>query len=448
MDDLATFLAVPCLAVGLGWGIRGQFGHERGALVPGAFLGLSLALLSGWPVHAAIRLGAITMMTCAVGGLMTYGQTLGLVQNQPVSSIRWWGYLGLFVKGGFWFGFVGVFTGMMAGGVPYGAAELLVLMLVTTILGLVGMQLFNRPHQPPDRLPRIYFSGRASDKPRLEYWGGLWLGLLGVMAYAWFIKGDGAAVRLACWGILGGGIGFSFGEMLQCFGSHRVPFGQKAQPWIDWWKVMEITFGLFGGLFIAMGWVQTFGLRHPAPEFPITIPSRLELLGIVIWLPLAVIGHHSRDSICDLWELPFQALVIPIPCIFCGSVWPAFAIMPLLTLATARHIIWQEHYGRDKYIGRTTMFILIWGVFAVASLFGYQWWIGVAPLKTWFYCALVIQTGATVILAFCTRSALFPPPELKKKYGPLATFIAAGGQFPTTMVFVVMMLAIMALTTP
>lgn len=34
----------------LEWGIRGQFGGETGAMVPGAIVGLALAMLSGWRV--------------------------------------------------------------------------------------------------------------------------------------------------------------------------------------------------------------------------------------------------------------------------------------------------------------------------------------------------------------------------------------------------------------
>ncbi len=40
------------LAMSLGWGIRGDYGHEAGAMVPGAMLGLSICLASitgsGW----------------------------------------------------------------------------------------------------------------------------------------------------------------------------------------------------------------------------------------------------------------------------------------------------------------------------------------------------------------------------------------------------------------
>ena len=41
----ALIILLPALAMGLGWGIRGQFGHETGAMVPGALVGLALAVV-------------------------------------------------------------------------------------------------------------------------------------------------------------------------------------------------------------------------------------------------------------------------------------------------------------------------------------------------------------------------------------------------------------------
>ncbi len=35
------------LAMSVGWGFRGDYGHEAGAMVPGALLGLSICLASG-----------------------------------------------------------------------------------------------------------------------------------------------------------------------------------------------------------------------------------------------------------------------------------------------------------------------------------------------------------------------------------------------------------------
>jgi hypothetical protein len=42
------------LSQSLGWEIRGNFGHEYGAMMPGALAALSVCLMSGW---AAIHQG-------------------------------------------------------------------------------------------------------------------------------------------------------------------------------------------------------------------------------------------------------------------------------------------------------------------------------------------------------------------------------------------------------
>ena len=35
------------LSLSIGWGIRGNYGHEAGAMIPGALAGIAVALLSG-----------------------------------------------------------------------------------------------------------------------------------------------------------------------------------------------------------------------------------------------------------------------------------------------------------------------------------------------------------------------------------------------------------------
>ena len=61
------------LAAGMGWGIRGQFGHESGAMIAGVLTSLTLVKL--FTPHLSSRAGvrAAAMMTVAIGigGSMT-----------------------------------------------------------------------------------------------------------------------------------------------------------------------------------------------------------------------------------------------------------------------------------------------------------------------------------------------------------------------------------------
>ena len=78
-DKIARSLFV-ALAVGLAWGIRGDFGHLVGAMYPGAILAMALAYVSGqralflWMPTIAAASG----LAIGSGGMMSYGILHGL----------------------------------------------------------------------------------------------------------------------------------------------------------------------------------------------------------------------------------------------------------------------------------------------------------------------------------------------------------------------------------
>jgi hypothetical protein len=226
---------LPAAAMSLGWGVRGQFGHETGAMVPGALVGFALAVLSKADTFTALCLGAAGALGTSIGGVETYGQTVGLAHDVPHSPHYWWGMLGLAVKGAAWIGFAGAFLGMARDARRYHALEIAGLMLALLALWWLGVRVLNSPHEPPDRLPLIYFSKRFDPKPRPEVWGGLWFALIGLLLYLRFIRRDRFAAGMGVCGILAGAIGFSGGEALQAASIHSHPFGEYLNQWIDWW---------------------------------------------------------------------------------------------------------------------------------------------------------------------------------------------------------------------
>ncbi len=97
-------ILLAALAGGMGWGIRGQYGHETGAMIAGLLVSLVLVFLlcpsAGLlPAARAVAFGTIAI---GIGGSMTYGQTVGLTQNAAVIG-NWeawgWGMLGLAITG-------------------------------------------------------------------------------------------------------------------------------------------------------------------------------------------------------------------------------------------------------------------------------------------------------------------------------------------------------------
>lgn len=383
---------LPALAMCLGWGIRGQFGGETGAMVPGALVGLSLALLSEWKGRDAVRLGAVGAFACSLGGMMTYGQTIGLVQNEYPSPTYWWGLLGLAIKGGVWIGITGACLAIAVSD-RYRPKELLALVVGLLLLGVIGVQLLNRPHNPPDALPLIYFSKRFDPKPRVEWWGGLWFALIGLMVYTGALKKHRQAVAMALWGIVSGAVGFSFGEVLQAWGHHQKPFGEAVQPWMDWWKVMEMTFGLVAGAGLGIGWKAT-GLHNSPPPPMTSWHRRWDDVTILLWLIPTLATDLSASWAKGWGNLPALWILFGLLGSLTSRGWAPFGTGVAVTLVSATDTL---RYLTDE----RKLLAFGWGFAVLVVLLfitGYLtalWYRQGVPARTWWLWTIWVQTALT-----------------------------------------------------
>lgn len=229
------WLCFPALAMMLGWGLRGYIGGgPLGAMIPGAMTALALALLMKLDEPDAALLAAFGAVGVGFGGQMTYGQTVGLAK---VPETFWWAILGFAVKGAVW-GLLG--GAVMAAAIEYRRAGwrdrfVWVGLALMTAATWAGWKLINEPKL-------IYFSNRL-DRPRPEIWAGLALGALALIL--WLGRGEArkAMWSYGLWGAAAGGAGFAIGAWIQVAGHNRWP-----ESGIDWWKMMEFTFGLLLGL--------------------------------------------------------------------------------------------------------------------------------------------------------------------------------------------------------
>src|SRR5437870_9094821 len=101
--SLWSFVTLAALSLSLGWGIRGNFGHEFGAMIPGALAGMAVALLSGradWQRRVA-QFGLFGAVGWAFGGSISYMQVIGYTHSGHSPSALY-GFACLFVIGFLW----------------------------------------------------------------------------------------------------------------------------------------------------------------------------------------------------------------------------------------------------------------------------------------------------------------------------------------------------------
>jgi len=252
------FIAVSTIAMSYGWGMRGTtLGGEKGAMLPGALMGLMIAVFSGSPflLKHFYLLSAAGALGIYPGGSMSYMQSIGLGsdKNPPEDFKR--GMTGIAVKGSIWFGIFGAVVGMfltfLAGG--YDLNAVLILFLMMPLAGLVGSRLFDRPFDEEKGIhPKIYFS-----RNRPEGMGVLF-GILAELIVFMAVYKDSVALWLTLGSMISGGAGFVVGQLMNIRAKYPNKKGwqflkkSRDRGWIDTWKIAECSYGAFAGLGISI----------------------------------------------------------------------------------------------------------------------------------------------------------------------------------------------------
>ena len=386
----------------LGWAINGMIGNASGAAIPGAFIAMAVAGILGLtradplkksiPAHELTRLAAFGAIGFWFGGEMTYGQMFGLTRHDIADGTHyWWGILGTVVKGSAWQGVGAACVGLGLMCKKYRWQEIMLLMLAMTAASALGIALINRPLDPSSNLGLISFSYdpvNPDNPPRTEMWAGPWSGLIVLLLYAGAIKKDRVTLRFALFGILGGGLGFAAGQMLQAYSWAHPTIAFR--PWIDWWKVMELTFGFVGGCSIALAALLTQRKELPPADWESKpIPSIVEWTGIVLWL-LILLDYFSCNPIGNsLAPLPFVAGVIALGGVAAGRWWPWIVVgvqVPAATgLITTTEVMYVYPYdggwgpNGEELISLWAVLHRAWPTTAISVL------VCAVPMAIWLY---------------------------------------------------------------
>ncbi len=252
---LMVFLCI--ISMSYGWGMRGSIlGGEKGAMLPGAFVGLLIARFSGIPALQEnwFILTAVSACGFFFGGCMTYGETLGLTMKGFGTPGFKRGLTGVFIKGFAWFGVATEMFGIAmvsGGGKTYNGTDLILTYCATIPAYFIGRALFNRPHDPKNnKFPKIYFS-----RTRVEYWGGHLFVFLTFFCLN-LVRGDCFTALYAWLVALVAGFGWVFAQIVHVYTlpsmkmkNGKYLFGKlQKKGFIESWKFMECLIGGFGGL--------------------------------------------------------------------------------------------------------------------------------------------------------------------------------------------------------
>lgn len=430
-------------AVSYGWGIRGfVIGGEKGALLPGALMGISVAFFaldegfsSYWLFFAAA--GALSMF---YGGTETYAQTMGCLLSRDVPGEYFGqlkkGVIGIFLKGGLWFSIPGFILALLpsALGGHYKIWEIILVFASFPFVSVIGTKIFNTPYDKEKKVfPKLYFS-----TGRREEWGSNVMIILVLTVFS-AVKGDFFALGAGLCGFITGGFGFLIGLIFYDIERRhgRKIFGRlHGKGYIDGWKIMEHTFGAFSGGALMLYFMLTRnhlnGILEKADISLLTLGDDTVIFAVVPLVLLVITllqypigafyekktGKKADVHIFEVLERPCWS-AIPLIFIFLGApTAAAFCTFGTLAYALCEKcsLEWYEK-SRYKYILRAP-FYLMWPLLLVWFFFN----MNTLSLTDVMLLYTLGYTGACVLYSFMPDRFL----DLKAKKNSFSALFGSG----------------------
>jgi hypothetical protein len=289
------FVAV-ALALSIGWGIRGNFGHEYGAMIPGALAAMAAALLSGredWAKRIPL-FGFFGALGWSFGGSISYMHVISYTHSGHSPSVIY-GFACLFVIGFLWAAPGGAATSFVAC-FPRQRLDALMPAIIAVFIGWTLQDIAfawlayddgDHRHEMPlywydtdwvgVLVALVSISILAAIRRRwdegcsivlymaLGWWigflllvnvlglhmtpprGDSWSGILGMVGGLWFYlwrRGDRIPLWSSICAGIWGGFGFAFATLLKLI-------ELKSGANTNWHSILEQTYGFINGLGIA-----------------------------------------------------------------------------------------------------------------------------------------------------------------------------------------------------
>ena len=368
------------LAMAYGWGYRGTVGHEAGAMVPGALLGLAIAMGSAradWQQRGAV-IGLFAAVGWAWGGSLSYMEHTFYVASDSLPDVAY-GYTMLFFLGALWAGCGGAILGLALTEPRSELDKLARVFFALCSVFFVFYWIFElnpnldelnetitvRYFHDGDWLPAtvtlivsgIYWIARPKDRSaaalfffgalgwwigygiltqlfglrlapwhRSESWSGVLGLLIGLIIYLARRK-NLAALMLCRYGIVGGGLAFALAVFM------RHPSMAKWGPFAQWpelggWRFSEVMFGLLMGGAMVFGASRLRNLDPPAEDTP---RAPLDVFSVFVML-IALTWINTRRHIVRLVRAggddpAFLGLSMPTWFVILGAILSISAVM-------------------------------------------------------------------------------------------------------------------------
>ncbi|QEH34453.1 hypothetical protein OJF2_29920 [Aquisphaera giovannonii] len=346
-------IGLTALALSIGWGIRGNFGHEYGAMLPGALAAMAAVLTSGrrdW-LPAVPFFAMFGALGWSFGGSISYMQVIGYTHSGHSLSVLY-GFANLFVIGFLWAAPGGAGTAFTAEASPRRVAELFTPMgavflawwlqgvaiepalrglgvdlnwydtdWVAATLALAAAGLVAAARRRVDRSTSLVIHmaagwwagfallvlvlGLRMTPPRGDNWAGCLGMVMGILAYCLRHGLPEVARATLVTGFLGG-IGFAAASMLKLV---EVTSGYET----NWHSVLEQTTGLFNGIAVALAMRGLARRVGPLPEAAEMPPVRRCRMLAVAFVLLMIPYLNLRKNVADWTRRSVPEVMYGIP---------------------------------------------------------------------------------------------------------------------------------------
>ncbi len=430
------------ISLSIGWGIRGNFGHEWGAALPGALAAMAVALLSqreDWQRRIAYfaLFGAIGWY---FGGSMAYMILIAFTHSGDSPSVLY-GFACLFVVGLLWAAMGGGLTALPAVLTRERLAQFCIpIAAIFTAWWLEAFleatfidtnPVFSK-HSPLDWFDSNWINAllamlvvffRAAIRRKIDWaerlilvlaagwWAGFlllpvlldlhmipgrsgnWAGSLGMTAAFWIFLWrhnlKGALLASLATGTIGG-LGFAGATLLKLI-------ELKSGSATNWHSILEQTYGLFNGIGLAFAFAQ---LRNSAPRVSDDPPAHrwteaFAVCFVLLALPYFNLGKEVNDWISAKTILPvLQSLPTHIwfDLIYAAAAM-AFLVLVREHMQRPLPVVPSSWLGKGQMLYLTLLWVMVIGNFTKAV-------VAFAPER------LVTEVPITLNALLCTLMAL------------------------------------------